>query len=137
MKKEKKPLITCSLIRDSNVIFAEFSNNLQVDLAKAKEIVDTRLALTGNKEHYIIFDLSNVRHVSSDAKEFMQRPDEGLKNILGAAFIASNPVSALIANIFIKTPKDFQSKFFSGKEEAFEWIMELRQKSSSNTIIIR
>ena len=125
----------CSTMKGSDVIFAEFSDNLQVDLAKAKEIVASRLALTGNKEHYIIFDLSNVRHVSSDAKEFMQRPDQGLKNILGAAFIASNPVSSLIANIFIKTPKSFQSKFFSSKEEAFKWIMESRQEKPDKIII--
>ena len=58
-------------------------------------------------------------------------------NILGAAFIATNPVSALFANIFIKTQKDFQAKFFSNKEDAFDWIIACREKVRSKLIITR
>src|SRR5688500_18002884 len=104
---------------DSDIVFAEFPNNLKVDLVKAKEIVANRLGLMQDRKHFLVIDISNVREVTQDAKEFMQRGGMGLKNILGAAFIATNPVSALIANIFIKTPKDFEARFFSNKEEAF------------------
>lgn len=114
--------MTCSTIDTSDIVLIEFAGNLRVDLALARQIVAGRLEFTQNRDHYLIIDLSNVRHVSSEAKEFMQKPDAGLKNILGAAFIASNPVSALIANIFIKTPKDFQAKFFSNKNDALAWI---------------
>jgi hypothetical protein len=116
---------------NSDIVFAEFPANLKVDLAKAKEIVANRLGLMQDRKHFLVIDISNVREVTQEAKEFMQRGGMGLKNILGAAFIATNPVAALIANIFIKTPKDFEARFFSDKEAAFDWIFEHREKVRS------
>jgi hypothetical protein len=117
---------------DSDIVFAEFPHNLKVDLTKAKEMVANRLFLTQNKKHFLVVDVSNVRAVTQEAKEFLQRSENGLKNILGAAFVATNPISTLIANIFVKTPKDFEARFFSNKEDAFDWIIEYRKKIMSN-----
>jgi hypothetical protein len=127
----KYPLVTCSTETHSDIIFAEFPGNLKIDLAVAKEIVANRLDFAKNKKHYVVLDASNVREITPEAKEYMQRPDTGQKDILGIAFIATNPVSALFANIFIKTQKDFQAKFFSKKKDAFDWIIEHRQKANS------
>jgi hypothetical protein len=118
----------------SDVIFAEFPANQKIDLNKAKEMVAHRLDLAQDKKHFIIVDISNVREVTKEAKEFLQRTESGLKDILGAAFIATNPVSALIANIFIKIPKGFDAKFFSNKSDAFSWIGDQRKKIVNNTI---
>ena len=107
---------------DQDVIFAEFREHLKIDLLTAKEIVANRLAFTDNKKHYLVMDVSKVRTVTIEAKKFLQMSEGGLKNILGAALIASNPVAALIANVFIKTPKDFHARFFCSKKDALEWI---------------
>jgi hypothetical protein len=71
--------------------------------------------------------MTNVKSISSEAKKYLLNPNSGTKNILGAAFIASNFVAALIANIFIKPKKNFPSKFFSKKFEAIHWIKELKK----------
>ncbi len=134
MKTADYSYVACSTENDSDIVFIEFPGNLKVDIVAAKKIVAGRLDFTENKKHYLIADLSNVKHVSSEAKAFMQRPDAGLKNILGCAFIASNPVSAMIANIFIKTPKNFTAKFFSNKQSAFEWILEYKQKINDTNL---
>jgi hypothetical protein len=120
--------MTCSTEPGSNIVFMEFRPNLKVDLEDAREIVRNRLEFTQNKKHFLISDVTNVRQLSSGAKEFLQRPDAGLKNILGAAFMASNPVAVLIANIFIKTPKTFQARFFSSREAAVAWIEQRKTK---------
>ncbi|GHN02187.1 hypothetical protein WSM22_36760 [Cytophagales bacterium WSM2-2] len=128
MKTDPHPLMVCSTELGNDIVFIEFQDNLRVDLAVAQRIVASRLDFTENRKHYVVIDISNVRQVTTEAREFMQRPDAGLKNILGAAFIASNPVSALLANIFVKAPKDFEAKFFSNKKNALEWIYTNRQK---------
>ncbi len=108
--------------QDDDIVIMEFPDNSKVDLMSAQKIVASRLDFTKHEKHYLIIDISNVRHVSTEAREFMQREDGGLQNILAAAFVATNPVSSLIANIFIKTPKNFEARFFANKDAAFEWI---------------
>jgi hypothetical protein len=119
--------------KHSDIIFAELSDPIKVDLAVAKEIVASRLSFTGNQSHYLIVDISKVQSVTAEAKEYLQKPEGGLKNILGAALVASNPVSALIANIFIKTPKNFHARFFANKADAINWVCENRSRMVPNT----
>lgn len=133
MKTKQYPLMVCRKEASTDIVFVEFHDNLKVDLPSAREIVAKRLDFTDNKKHYLVIDISNVKQVSLEAKEFMQSPEGGLKNILAAAFVASNPVSALIANIFVKTPKDFESRFFSSKQNALEWIYARRNDSEKTT----
>jgi hypothetical protein len=130
MKMRKYPIIAFTL-GTNNIVFAEFPDLIKIDLPAAIEIVANRLHFTENEKHYLIADVSKVREVAAEAKEFFQKQDGGLKNILAAALIASNPVSALIANIFIKTPKNFPSKFFWNKPDAVRWINEQRQKMNN------
>jgi hypothetical protein len=128
MKTKDYPLVTCHQAHATDVIYSSFRMAVKVDLACAKEIVSNRLEFAEAGKHYLVVDVSNVRGLTSEAKAFLQNPEGGLKDILGAAIIASNPVSALIANIFIKTPKNFPAKFFSNKKEALVWIAEQKQK---------
>jgi len=125
---EKFPYVICSREEGSDIIYAEFPDPIKVDLVIARELVANRLSFSKNQAHYYILDLSNVKDITTDAKDFMQSPEGGLKNILGGALIATNPVSKLIANIFTKTRKDFRAKVFSNKAEAFRWIIEEKEK---------
>jgi hypothetical protein len=114
--------VTCKQEDASNLFFAEYSPGLVVDIETAREIVANRLEFTGGEDHYVVIDLTNVKSVTAEAKEFMQSPEGGLQKILGAAFFANNPVASLIANVYVKTPTNFESRFFSTKEEATAWI---------------
>ncbi len=123
------PFVKFSLLEHSDdIIFQEFKNDLHIDIVVAKEIVDSRIDFSGNvKKIYIIIDLSNVKAVSQEAKFYLQAPADDRKNIMAIAFVANNPVSALFANIFVKATKDYQSKFFTNKDNALVWILESRR----------
>jgi hypothetical protein len=125
---KKFPYVICSREEGGDIIYAEFPDPIRVDLAIARELVANRLSFSKNQAHYYILDLSNVKEITTEAKDFMQSPEGGLKNILGGALIATNPVSKLIANIFTKTRKDFRAQVFSNKIEAFRWITEEKEK---------
>jgi len=128
--KEKEYTIT--KFREVNyrdIVWGEFKEPLYVNLTVAEEIVSSRIDFTQNREHYMVVDLSNIKQVSPEAKEYLQSAEGGTKNILGAAFIANNPVAGLIANVFVKIPADFEAKYFTNKDEALDWILEIRQKN--------
>lgn len=114
---------------NSDVIFAHFPQSIKVDLELAKQLISYRLDFAKGLRHYLVMDISNVKHITAQAKEYTQFAPEAVANILGAAFIAGNPVSSLFANIFIKAQNKFPSKYFSSKEDAFNWVEELKKKS--------
>ncbi len=126
MQIKKYQLFTFTMEEQDDIICVEFNKNLKVDLLIANQLVSDRLMFAEGKEFYYVIDLSNVKHVTSDAKFYMQNSENALKNILGAAFIASNPVSALLANIFMKTKKKFPAEFFFNTTEALNWIKKLK-----------
>lgn len=113
-----------------DIVFIELGKSQEVNLVQAKEVVACRIEIANNKKHYFILDTSNVKRVSADAKQYLQDEEGGLKNIVGAAFVASNPVAAMIANIFVKTPKNFPARFFFSRAHALAWILKYREQKS-------
>lgn len=119
------PLVTYAIDSD-DIVISTITNVKHLDLQSAEELVRSRLDFMLDKKHYILIDMSKIQKFTLEAKHYMQDPEKGLKNILGAAFIASNPISILIANVFIKTRSNFPTKFFSGKNEALKWIKDIK-----------
>lgn len=132
MKVKEYPLIICSLDSYTDIVVTKIKNVLHLDINAAKELVASRLDFMRDKKHYVLIDISDIKHYTAEAKLYMQNPDTGLKNILGAAFVASNPISILIANVFIKTKINFPAKFFAKKADALNWIRELKIKNVLN-----
>ena len=127
MKIKKYPLVTLSQEVGTDIVFIEYHTNLNLDIVSAKELVASRLDFTLNKPHYLIVDVSNIKYFSPEVKTYMQHPEGGAKNVLGGAFIASNLIATLLANVFIRKIKDVPVKFFPGKKDALLWIHELKQ----------
>lgn len=126
MKKAKFRYVEMQTMGEEDIVLAEFPYGLHMDLAVAKDLVASRLMFTENQPHYFIVDMSNIVQMDSDAREYMRHPDGGLKNIRAGAFLASNPIAAMFANFYIKTAKDFPTRFFYSKEGALNWIRAYR-----------
>lgn len=126
MRKAKFRYVEIRTLKENDVIFAEFPHALRVDLAVAREIVESRIMFTENMPHYVIIDMSNILHVDDDARDFMQHPEGGLKNLKAGALLAGNPISALLANFFVKVPKEFPARFFYSKNDALNWLLVYR-----------
>jgi hypothetical protein len=129
MKPQNESVVSFKFIASgSDIIMATLQSSVNMDLAMAEQIVAERLTFSENKDHYLVVEVSKVLSITAEAKKYLQTHDGGLKKILGAALIATNPLSALIANIFIKTPTQFKSRFFSNESEALDWIVGQREK---------
>jgi hypothetical protein len=113
---------------NSNTIFGEFIEKQNVNLNTAKVVVKRRLEIMQNREHFFVIDISNVREITYEARKFLQREGGSMQNILAMAFIATNPVSRMIANIIIKAPRNFEARIFTDKKEACDWIFAVQSK---------
>lgn len=125
--KELSYLVNFSAVTH-DVLVAGFNTHVNVDLVLAKAIVAQRIEFMNHREHYLVADFSRVLSITPDAKKFLQQPEFGLKNILGAALVASNPLSALLAHVFIKSGALFRSRFFFNQADAISWIMKCRKE---------
>ena len=123
MKTKNYKYVTCTKLGD-HIFLAEYAKNLSVDLAVAREIVSNRLEFTNKEEQYAVIDLSNIKDVTAEAKQYLQHTEGGLQKLKAAAFFATNPVATLLANVYAKTPAPFESRFFSSKDLALDWIKE-------------
>jgi hypothetical protein len=130
MPTKKYKYVTCTKLGD-DLFLAEYAPNLSVDLAVAKEIVSNRLEFTNEQDHYVVIDLSNIKDVTAEAKQYLQHPEGGLQKIKAAAFFATNPVAILLANVYVKTPVTFEAKFFDLKDKALEWIRECMRQDKT------
>lgn len=118
--------VTCSMEPNDNVLFFNFQENLNIDLALAQELVANRLLFTKNQKHYLIQQISNIFDINYEAIQYLKDSEQGLKNILGAAYITSGPLSKQLAEVFIKHPKKFPAKIFDSEQEAVQWINDLK-----------
>jgi len=78
---EKYSLIMTCIEEDKDIVLIETGETHEVDLTMAREIVAHRLEFMKDKKHYMVLDLSNIKMVSRDAKEFLQQEEGGLKMI--------------------------------------------------------
>lgn len=128
MQVKKYPLLTITKLEE-DILYIEYEHNLKADIEAAKELVSNRMDFSNGENCYLISDVSSAKGVTREAKEYLQDPEAGLKHILGSAFIASNPLAVLIANIFIKSRKNHApSKCFSNKADALKWIKDVKNK---------
>lgn len=119
--------VTCFMEPDDNILFCNYPENIHIDLQIAKELVVNRLEFTKNKKHYLIMQFSNIADVTYEAMQYMKTPETGQRNILGAAFITTNPYSLAIAKIIAEFPKKVPAKFFDTEENAIIWINQLKE----------
>jgi hypothetical protein len=65
------------------------------------------------------------------AREFLSDPEGGLKGIKAGAFISGSVFSYAIFSLFLKINKPLvPARFFNNKQQALNWIHELRSKES-------
>jgi hypothetical protein len=114
---------------DPDILFCQYSQNLDIDLEIARQLVQDRLDCSQGRPIYTLIDFTNVRSVSKEARDYMNSEEGGLKGIIAGAFISTNVVSTLFINLYLKisNPK-VPAKFFTSFDEAFAWLRKLRDE---------
>jgi hypothetical protein len=114
---------------DQDILFWDYSKNLEIDISVAKKLVEDRLNYTHGRSVYGLIDATNIKSTTKQAREFMSDPHGGLKGILGGAFISSNMFTTVIINLFLRITKPIvPAKFFTSKEEAITWLKKVKSE---------
>jgi hypothetical protein len=112
---------------DKQIVFANYSTKLEIDIEIAKELVENRIEFSSGESVYTLIDFSNIKSVTKEARDFMNDPEGGLKGVLGGAFLSNNAVTTLLINLYLKINKPtIPAKFFTDKTEAINWLRKIK-----------
>jgi hypothetical protein len=118
---------------EDDILFWNYSPNAELDIVDVKEIVEQRLAYTDRKPMYVVADVTNLKSITKEARDYLNCPEGGLKGIVAGAFIANHSVSTVVVNLYLKICKpQVPAKFFTKKVDAIKWLTEIKQQKNSN-----
>lgn len=93
-----------------------------IDLKMAQSAVINRMKLYGEKDYPLLIHMTNVKHVTKEAREYFASK-EGCKKIKSCAIITNSIVTRVIANFFLTLNKPLvPTKLFTNEEHAKQWL---------------
>lgn len=110
-----------SLKIEENIIYGKYLVE-KIDLEVAKKAVETRLKLQNGKEFLGVFDSSNLKVITSDARKYLTQPIS-YKGLKVSAFIIKSPIGAVLGNFYLAFGKfPIPTKLFRTEAQAVEWV---------------
>lgn len=96
----------------------------EIDLTTAQEATIMRQKVIGDRIVPSIADISVVKRVPKETREFFSSPQAG-EDLSALAVVVSNPVTRTMGNFFLKfhQPK-YPFKLFTSLDEATSWISQ-------------
>jgi hypothetical protein len=96
----------------------------QIDLPYAKNVVETRLKVSGGKSYPVMVDLNKVKGVCKEARAFLAGK-EASDLISSSALLGTGELIRMLVNfyLFINKPK-VPIRLFNNQSAALEWLQK-------------
>lgn len=112
------------------ILFFEYTPALEMNVDIAKRLVKDRLNYTNGESRFCLIDITNLKSVTKEAREYMSDPKGGLIGISGGAFISSSVLTTVIVNLFFKINRpEIPSRFFTDRTDALSWLAKIKNES--------
>jgi len=109
-----------------NGIFYAFFKKIDVlDFNIANVTVRERLIFFEKRAYPCLFDISEVKQITKEARDFMA--DEGNQLVLASAMVVTSPMLKMMANFYIMVNKPKNpTRLFTDREDALEWLRQFK-----------
>lgn len=96
-----------------------------IDLEVAKRAIALRVEVLQGEEKLLLFDSSNLRKITSEARKYMSEPI-AYQGLRASAFIIKSPIGAVLGNFYLRFGNfPIPTKLFRTEEAAREWLLSL------------
>lgn len=113
------------------ILYSEFKFEVDVDLYKVKQLIETRHTISDNKKQYWCYDVSKGKGFPKESRDYAEI--YGQDFLFASALVINSHIQKFLFNAFMKLKKSkipFQA--FTSKEKATEWLMEIKAKNDEN-----
>lgn len=111
---------------DKGVMHAVFEPETIVNISMAKNLVKYRLDLSNNKQFPLYVDIRGILAIDVEARNYLIS-EEATKLANAAAIHVGNPISKLLANLFLTVDKPIKpTRIFSDKTKALTWLKKYK-----------
>lgn len=115
-----------SLIYEDDILHGKYLIK-KLDIEVAKSVMDLQIRTFGTEINYIITDLSIVKHVTKEARDYFVR-EEFTRNLCAGAFITPTILHKLMFTFFMSFNKPVvPSAFFTNQLDALLWIKKYQK----------
>ena len=109
-------------IKDS-IIIGTYTNDFQIDLEGAKQIVKQRILFQAGNEYPGLVDVNQLKSMNKEARDYFA--EKGGEGLLAMAVVANSFVSKIVANMFITFSKPkVPTKAFQHRADAIKWLSQ-------------
>ena len=108
---------------ENSIVYAKYKVHA-IDITLAQEATRSRIEFTHNQSLPVLTDISEVKRVSKEARQYFSSEDSAV-NVTALAVLVEHPVTRAIFNFFLKfqQPK-YPVKAFSSTKSAEKWLKQ-------------
>lgn len=109
------------------ILFMYYKQLDLLEIEAARTIVKDRIAYSNGISYPCLFDITNVKESTKEARDYMA--NEGNDLVTASAIIVGSPVLRMMANFFIMVNKPKNpTMMFTDQESALEWLQQFKKR---------
>jgi hypothetical protein len=112
---------------EKGILFSKFQKDTELNLDSIKESIEIREKISGGQKQYWLYDITNLKNVTKEVRDYAER--YGQDYLYCIAVLVNSHITKFLFNSYLKLNKpDFPFLFFTEKEKAVEWLLEIKAK---------
>ena len=138
MQKSSESSIAQIELFSDNIFHITVNPSAIINRVNAKKLVHTTNDLFEDKTKFRvgIYDLTNIGHITDDARTYLSDNPDMKGTIVGLALISDSFLGKMVSNLFISvdTPISYPIQFFDSSAQAEIWINERITKAKTGSL---
>ena len=112
---------------ENDILFSKFQEDTVLDLDSIKQVIEMREKISGGQKQYWLYDITTLKNVTKEVRDYAER--YGQDYLYCIAVLVNSHITKFLFNSYLKLNKpDFPCLFFTEKEKATEWLLEMKSK---------
>lgn len=113
---------------ENGILMSKFQKDTILNLDSIKQVIEMREKISGEQKQYWLYDITNLKTVTKEVRDYAER--YGQDYLYCIAVLVNSHITKFIFNSYLKLNKpDFPFLFFTNKEKAVEWLLEIKEKN--------